>query len=179
MAQEGDLSKLFSTPFWLNFNTPYMDQFLHAKPTKKLDYWSTMHLSLACKFIICNHVHLSTLWFFITIWGGSNKILRRIHGAIYNYLWWCKYQLTWTCVSWKEYRHSHLQNYWWTANLLEDDTNITHPCQWVGLYKDGEEDPMFILQSTGDISPSCMHHRNLTLALSGQMLHNGYPLLLP
>ena len=29
-------------------------------------------------------------------------------------------------------------------NLLEDDTDVTHPRQWVGFYKDGEEDPEFI-----------------------------------
>lgn len=84
-AEEGDLSKLLGTPFGLNLDTRDVDQFLYKKITKKLEYWSSMKLSLAGRIVICNQVLLSTLWFFITVWGGSNKILRRIRGAIRNY----------------------------------------------------------------------------------------------
>ena len=52
--------------------------------------------------MICNQVLFSTLWFFITIWGGSNKVLRKIRGAIRNYMWSGKEQLTRTRVSWQE-----------------------------------------------------------------------------
>ena len=63
-----------------------------------------MKLSLAGKVVICNQVLLSTLWFFITILGGggSNKILRKMRGAIRKSLWSGKEQLTYTRVSWKE-----------------------------------------------------------------------------
>ena len=44
-----------------------------------------MKLSLAGRALICNHVLLSTLWFFISVWGGSNKVLNKIRGAIRNY----------------------------------------------------------------------------------------------
>lgn len=40
--KEGDLSKLLGTPFGLNLNTQDVNQFLYAKISKKLDYWSTM-----------------------------------------------------------------------------------------------------------------------------------------
>ena len=96
------MSKLLGTPFGLNLNIQDVDTFLYRKIAKKLDYWSTMKLSLAGRAIICNQVLLSTLWFFITVWGGSNKILRRIRGAIRNYLWSGKEQLTRTRVSWGE-----------------------------------------------------------------------------
>ena len=96
------MSKLLGTPFGLNLNTQDVDQFLYAKIAKKIDYSSTMKLSLAGRVVICNQVLLSTLWFFITVWGGSNKILRRIRGAIRNYLWSGKEQLTRTRVSWQE-----------------------------------------------------------------------------
>ena len=95
------MSKLLGTPFGLNLNTHDVDRFLYNKISKKLDYWSTMKLSLAGRVVICNRVLLSTLWFFITIWGGSNKILRSIRGAIRNYLWYGKKQLIRTRVSWK------------------------------------------------------------------------------
>ena len=101
-AKEGDLSKLLGTPFGLNLNVHDVDQFLHNKISRKLDYWSTMNLSLAGRVVICNQVLLSTLWFFTTVWGGSNKILRKIRGAIRNYLWSGKEQLTRTRVSWRE-----------------------------------------------------------------------------
>ena len=61
-----------------------------------------MKLSLAGRIVICNYVLLSILWFFITVWGGSNKILKKIRGAIRNYLWSGKDQLTRTRVSWKK-----------------------------------------------------------------------------
>ena len=94
--------KLLGTPFGLNLDTKYMDQFLYRKITKKIDYWCTMKLSLAGRAVICNQVLLSILWFFITVWGGSNKILSKIRGAIRNYLWSGKEQLTRTRVSWRE-----------------------------------------------------------------------------
>ena len=101
-AEEGDLSKLLGTPFGLNLNTPDVDSFLYSKISKKLDYWSTMKLSLAGRIVICNQVLLSTLWFFIMVWGGSNKILKKIRGAIRNYLWSGKEQHSRTRVSWRE-----------------------------------------------------------------------------
>lgn len=66
-AEEGDLSKLLGNSFSLNLNTPQVDQFLYSKITKELDYWSIMKFSMACSVVICNHVLLSTLWFFITL----------------------------------------------------------------------------------------------------------------
>lgn len=70
----------------VNLNTPNVDQFLCTKISKKktrlLEYleilaspwqatWSFDILSL-------------TIWFFIMVWGGSNKILRNIRCAICN-----------------------------------------------------------------------------------------------
>jgi hypothetical protein len=99
-TEEEDLLKLLGTPFSLNLDTKVVDQFFYGKIIKKLEYWRTMKLSLAGRAIICNQVFLSTLWFFITVWGGSNKIL--IRGAIRNYLCSVKEQLTRTRVSWRE-----------------------------------------------------------------------------
>ena len=74
------MSRLLDTPFGLNLNTPDVDAFLYSKISKKLDYWSSMKLSLAGRIVVCNKILLSTLWFFITVWGGSNKILKKIRG---------------------------------------------------------------------------------------------------
>ena len=46
-----------------------------------------MKLSLAGKAFIVYQVLLSTLWFFISIWGGSSKALMNILNILRNYLW--------------------------------------------------------------------------------------------
>lgn len=79
----------------------WIDSFMLRLP-KKLDYWSIMKLSLVGRVVICNQVLFSILWFFITVWRGSNKVLRKIRVAIRNYMWSGKEQLTRTRVSWKE-----------------------------------------------------------------------------
>ena len=86
-AEEGDLFKLLGIPFGLNLNVSDIDNFLYSKISRKLAYWSTMKFSLAGRTLVCNHVFLFILWFFISFWGGSNKILNKIIGAIRNYLW--------------------------------------------------------------------------------------------
>ena len=104
LAMDGrkDLFKLLGTPFGLNSNTADVDSFLYNRISEKLKYWNTMKLSLAWRVVICNLVLFSTLWFFIMVWGGSNKTLRNIRGAIRNYLYSRKEQLTRTRVSWRE-----------------------------------------------------------------------------
>lgn len=87
--------------FGLNLEIPDVDQFLYSMVSKKMDYWSTMKVSLVGMVVICNHVKLSTLWFFITVRGGSNKILLKIRSAIHNVLWSGKEQRTRTRVNWE------------------------------------------------------------------------------
>lgn len=79
-ADEGDLSKLLGTLFGLNLDTNDVDYFLYSKISKKLDYGSTMKLSLMGRAVIYNQMLIFTLWIFITVQGGSNKILSKIRG---------------------------------------------------------------------------------------------------
>ena len=58
-AEEGDLSKLLGTSFGLYLNTQEVDHFLYTKINKKLDYWSTIKLSLAGRVVI--HKQLTTV----------------------------------------------------------------------------------------------------------------------
>jgi hypothetical protein len=51
----------------LNLDTRNVDQFLYSKITKKLEYWSSIKLSLAGRIVICYQMLLSILWFFITV----------------------------------------------------------------------------------------------------------------
>lgn len=95
----GYLSKSFGTPFCLNLNILDIDQFLYTEISKKLDYLRTMKFSM---FFHCNHVLLSTLWFFHEVLGALNKILQKIKGEMRNYHWYGEKQLTRTKVNWKE-----------------------------------------------------------------------------
>ena len=123
------MSKLLGTLFGLNLNTPDVDKFLYNKISKKLDYWSTMKLSLGGRIVICNQVLLSTLWFFITVWGGSNKILNKIRGAIRNYLWSGKEQRSRTRVSWRE---CCLKKKLGGLGLMDLETaKISLLCKWI------------------------------------------------
>lgn len=58
-----------------------------TKIRKKLTYWINIHLSLAGRITIANSVLLSTLWFFICIWGGSLHAIRKIRAMIRDFLW--------------------------------------------------------------------------------------------
>ena len=80
------MSKLLGTPFGLNLDTNDVDQFFYGKIAKKLDYWSTIKLSLTERAVSCNQVVISTLWFFITVWSGSYNVLSKMRGSIGNYL---------------------------------------------------------------------------------------------
>ena len=84
-ADEEDLSKLLGTHFDLNFNVSDVDQFLYSKITRILVYWSTMKLSLTGWALICNHVFISTLWFFTSIWGALIKIYKKIRLSVTTY----------------------------------------------------------------------------------------------
>jgi len=81
------LSKLLGTPFVVSLETSDVDAFLTAKITKKLKYWTSIHLSLAARVVIVNLVMLSTLWYFFSIWGGSTNVLTSIRASLRNYLW--------------------------------------------------------------------------------------------
>lgn len=85
--KEGGLSKPIGIPFGLNLNTHDVDQFFcKIKISNKLDYWSTMnsswHVDLSFAIMLC----YPPCGFFITVWGGSNKILGKVGGTIHNYL---------------------------------------------------------------------------------------------
>ncbi|KAG0623283.1 hypothetical protein M758_3G162400 [Ceratodon purpureus] len=74
------LSKLLGTPFGISLNTVDVDEFLAAKVSKKLRYWTTIHLSLAGRAVIVNSVLLSTLWIRASLrnflWAGTEESSR-------------------------------------------------------------------------------------------------------
>lgn len=81
------LSKLLGTPFGITLDTDDVDAFLAAKITRKLSYWTTVHLSLAARAVVVNSVLLSSLWYFLSLWCGSKEILSSIRASLRNFLW--------------------------------------------------------------------------------------------
>lgn len=99
-AQIGELSKLLGTPFGLELDTKNVDDFLVEKITKKLKYWSTTRLSLAGRTLIVNQVLLSTLYYFLAVWAGTVRSLRKIKTLLRCYLWAGNIHATRTRVAW-------------------------------------------------------------------------------
>ena len=88
-----------------------------------------MKLSLGGRVVICNQVLLSTLWFFITVWGGSNKILNKIRGMICNYLWSRNMQLIRTRISWRE---CYLKKKYGGLGLVDlEAAKTSFLCKWI------------------------------------------------
>lgn len=50
-------------------------------------------------------------------------------------------------------------------HLLDDDLKIMLPGQWVGLYKDFEANPAFVMQCSTTYTTSCMHHYRFSMSL--------------
>jgi hypothetical protein len=87
VAVENQLSKLLGTPFGQSLSMTDISDILHHKITKKLSYWGRQFLSLAGRRLIVNSILLSTLWFFIQLWVGSDSVLKKIHTSLQEFLW--------------------------------------------------------------------------------------------
>lgn len=85
-ADEEEVSKLLGAPFGLSLATEDVDKFLYDKIVTKLNYWGTQKINPTDRAEVVNSVLLSTLFFFLSIWGGSGEGLKKIKGLITNYL---------------------------------------------------------------------------------------------
>lgn len=128
-AEETDITKLLGTPFDFNLHTHDVDKFLIKKIAKKLEYWATMKLSLAGRAIIINQVLLSTLWFFISVWGESSKALCKIRSSLRNFLWAGKDQRACTRVAWNVCCKKKIEG---GLSLVDPElAKINMLCKWI------------------------------------------------
>lgn len=86
-AEENNLNKLLGTPFGINPLTTDVDSFLRAKITKEFTFWTYVHFSLASRSFIVNSVLLSSLWYFLSIWGGVHQGPSGNSQGLRNFLW--------------------------------------------------------------------------------------------
>ena len=97
-ADEEGVSKLLGAPFGLSLATKDVDSFLLDKLSKKLVHWSTTKLNPTGESIVANSVLLSSTFFFLSIWGGSEKGVKKNQVCHYELCsWWkaiaCKNQV--------------------------------------------------------------------------------------
>ena len=68
----------------------------------KLSYWSYTQLSLVGRTLIVNEMLMFSLWHFIAIWVGSEKVLGNINALLRNYLCFNSENTTISCASWDD-----------------------------------------------------------------------------
>jgi hypothetical protein len=85
--EEDDISKLLGTPFGLSMSSQSMDDFIKERVNKSLRYWCTTKVNSTGRGIVVNKILLSSIFFFISIWGGSKKGVTRIKSSMASYMW--------------------------------------------------------------------------------------------
>jgi hypothetical protein len=118
VAVENHLSKLLGTPFGISLATQDIDGFLHQKILKKFTYWRKQFLSLPGRRVIINSILLSTLWFFIQIWTGSNLVIKKIRASLRDFLWSGANGTPIARVSWEDYCAAHDQ---WGLSFIDPE----------------------------------------------------------
>jgi hypothetical protein len=73
--------------FGLSLGSTDVDKFLLKKVQHKLNYWASTKLSLVGRKMIINNILLSSLWYFVSVWGGTKKGILKINHLLKNYLW--------------------------------------------------------------------------------------------
>ena len=76
-ANEEGVSKLLDAPFDLSLATKDVGSFLFDKLSKKLVHWSATKINPTGRSIVANNVLLSSTFFFLSIWGGSKKGVKK------------------------------------------------------------------------------------------------------
>jgi hypothetical protein len=77
-----------------------VDKFLLEKVQHKLNYQASTKLLLVGRKMIVNSILLSSLWYFVSVWGGTKKGILGINHLLNNYFWAgsnhnCRCQIAW------------------------------------------------------------------------------------
>ena len=80
------VSKLLAVSFGLSLSTHDVENFLFDNLSKKLTHWCATKINPMEKNVVANSVQLSSMFFFLSILGGSKKGVIRIKSSIMNYL---------------------------------------------------------------------------------------------
>jgi hypothetical protein len=72
-----------------------------TKIEKKLQYWCSIRLNTTGREVIANGVLISTLFYFLAIWGGTKAGVQKIISKIRNFYWSGFVQQCRARVAWK------------------------------------------------------------------------------
>ncbi len=81
------MSRLLGVPFELKLDAKHVDEFMVEMIWKKLRIWGMVHLLLAKRVVVANSTLTSSLLFFLSIWGGFEKAIRKGKALNKNFLW--------------------------------------------------------------------------------------------
>lgn len=84
-VKDGELAKLLGVVFGLNLNSKEVDAFMIEIFQIKHRYQSTFHFPLTSKAIVINSA--SAIWFFIKVWGGTKKTIKKCKTLLKNFQW--------------------------------------------------------------------------------------------
>jgi hypothetical protein len=76
---------LLGSPFDVSLSTEQINHFLVEQIEKKIDFWATVRLNNASRAVIANGVMESATLYFLSIWAGSTKGVRKVISKIHNY----------------------------------------------------------------------------------------------
>jgi hypothetical protein len=77
-----DISKLLGPPFGLDISIEDTDRFFTTRIEKQLVYWCSQRLNVVGREVIMNSVLISSLLYFLAIWGGSPSRMKRITAKV-------------------------------------------------------------------------------------------------
>jgi hypothetical protein len=95
-----DIRKLLGTPFGLSLTSHNVDEFLQERVSQSLRYWCTTKVNSTGRSIVVNKILISSIHFFISIWGGTKKGITRVRSSVESYLWFGTLNRTRTKVAW-------------------------------------------------------------------------------
>lgn len=84
-VDNGDISKLLGTPFGLDMTSNDVNEFLLAKVRKKLLHWCQAKVNVTGRGVVVNSVLLSSMFFFLVIWGGTKAGVKKVRIPTQNY----------------------------------------------------------------------------------------------
>lgn len=80
-------SKLLGMIIGMSLAATSVDSFLQDRVLKQLQYWCTARINSTGRGVIVNHLLLSSIIYFASIWGGTKAGIKKVTASIRNYMW--------------------------------------------------------------------------------------------
>jgi hypothetical protein len=100
-AGENEVGKLLGTPFGLSLSSSQVDQFLVDRIHQKIAYWTNIRLNGTGRAVVVNGILVSATLYFLSIWAGSQRGIKKVVGLARNYLFAGTEQPTRARVAWQ------------------------------------------------------------------------------